>query len=334
MNPIEKVQLGKTAVKVTRLGIGGCPLGGLYTDISEGAAAATVECALKLGLNFFDTAPLYGAGKSESRLGCVLSKHKRNSFVIATKVGFSLVPIDPKSNEEIFFPFENAPPLRPACDYSFDGAMRSFEESLNRLHLDRIDVLHIHEPVGFYDKALKGAFKALTKLHEQGLITTLGAAMNQAEMLVRFAHEGGFDCFLLAGRYTLIEQGALKELLPLCSDKKISVIIGGPYNSGILATGIRPGAKYNYLDVPNDVLEKVRKIEGVCVDYSVPLKAAALQFPLSHPAIAAVVPGCRSASEVEENFRMVSYPIPVEFWTELRKKNLLPDQAPLPSGRA
>jgi D-threo-aldose 1-dehydrogenase len=158
--------------------------------------------------------------------------------------------------------------------------------------------------------------------------------MNKAEMLVRFAHEGGFDCFLLAGRYTLIEQGALKELLPLCSDKKISVIIGGPYNSGILATGARPGAKYNYLDAPNDVLEKVRKIEAVCENYSVPLKAAALQFPLSHPAVAAVVPGCGSVSEVEENFRMVSYPIPVEFWTELRKTNLLPEQAPIPSGNA
>lgn len=331
MNPIERVPLGKNGVEVTRLGIGGAPLGGLYRDLSEDAAAATVERALTLGLNFFDTAPLYGAGKSESRLGRSLAKRDRPSFVVASKVGFALVPIDPGSNEEIFFPFENAPPLRPACDYSYDGAMRSFEGSLNRLHLEHIDVLHIHEPVGFYDETMQGAFRALRKLREQGLIKALGAAMNQVEMLIRFAHEGEFDCFLLALRHTLLEHGAFKELLPLCAKKKISLIIGAPYSTGILATGAIPGAKYCYLDPPEDVMEKVRQIEAVCQDYSVPLKAAALQFTLCHPAVASVIPGCGSVSEVEENFKMVSYSIPPAFWNELQRRKLVPEEFSPPS---
>jgi D-threo-aldose 1-dehydrogenase len=228
-------------------------------------------------------------------------------------VGFALVPIDANSNEEIFFPFQNAPPLRPACDYSYDGAMRSFEESLKRLHLDRVDVVHVHDPVDFYDETMKGALRALLELREQRLITALGAAMNQSEMLVRFAHDGFFDCFPLAGRYSLIEQGALKELLPLCALKNISVIVEGPYNSGILATGAKSGAKYNYLDAPSEVLERVRQIAAVCDQYAVPLKAAALQFPLSHPAVAAVVPGCGSATEVEENSRVETDSIRLEF---------------------
>ena len=330
MNPIEKIPLGKTAVKVTRLGIGGCPLGGLYKDLSEEAATATVERALALGLNFFDTAPLYGAGKSESRLGRTLANHDRSTFVLATKVGFALVPIDPHANEEIFFPFENAPPLRPACDYSYDGAMRSFEGSLKRLHLDYIDVLHVHEPVGFYDETMQGAFRALRKLREQGLIKVLGAAMNQVEMLIRFAREGGFDCFLLALRHTLLEHWAFKELLPLCTEKKISLIIGAPYSSGILATGATPGAKYCYLDPPQEVLEKVRQIEAVCQDYSVPLKAAALQFTLCHPAVASVIPGCGSVAEVEDNFRMLRYSIPSEFWGELQRRKLVPEEILIP----
>lgn len=330
MKSIERVQIGKTPLKVTRLGFGCATLGGLYRDLSDEAAAATVHRALGLGLNFFDTAPLYGAGKSESRLGGVLSMCERTSFVLASKVGFALVPINPEATEDIFFPFENAPPLRPAPDYTYDGTMRSFEGSLKRLNIERIDILHIHEPVGFYDEAINGVLKALRKLKQEGLITAIGAAMNEAEMLVRFAQEADFDCFLLAGRYTLLEQGALTDLLPLCAKRKISIIIGGPYNSGILATGAKPDSKYNYLDAPAEILETVRQIEAVCKSYSVPLKAAALQFPLAHTAVASVIPGCASISEVEENMRMVDYSIPSEFWREMQRKKLLPHEAPIP----
>ena len=196
MNPIEKVSLGTTGVQVTRLGFGGCPVGGLYRDPGEDMSTATVERALELGVNFFDTAPLYGAGTSETRLGRILAGHPRSSFALATKVGFALVPIDPNSNEDIFFPFENAPPLRPANDYSYDGAMRSFEGSLKRLKLDYVNVLHIHEPADFYDETINGAFRALLKLREQGLIKALGAAMNQVEMPIRFVPPRGVDYFL------------------------------------------------------------------------------------------------------------------------------------------
>jgi D-threo-aldose 1-dehydrogenase len=210
--------------------------------------------------------------------------------------------------------------------------MRSIEESLKRLQLQHVDIVYIHEPDGFYDETMKGAYRALRKLREQGLVKAVGVAMNQAEMLIRFAKEAEFDCFQLAGRYTLLEHAPLKDFLPLCAAKKISVIIGSPYNSGILATGAKPGARYKYLDAPPDIVEKVRQIEAVCHRHSVPLKAAALQFPLAHPAVAAVIPGCRSAAEVEENFRMVSHPIPQEFWEEMRETNLIPSEALLGFG--
>ena len=310
--------------------MGGAPLGGLYTDVSEDSADATIERCFSLGLNLFDTAPMYGAGKSETRLGRTLSKRPRDSFVIATKVGFDLAPFAPGCKEEILFPFDNAPPLRPVSDFSYDGALRSIDGSLKRLRLNRVDVLYVHEPTGFYEQSLQGALQALLKLRREGVVGAVGVAMNQSEMLARFAREGGCDCFLLAGRYTLIEQGALAELLPLCLKDKISIIIGGPYNSGILATGAKPGAKYNYLDAPMEILQRVQRIEAVCERFAVPLKAAALQFPLAHPAVASVVPGCASASEIEENFRMASHSVPSEFWMELRRRSLVPPEAPLP----
>ena len=324
MNPLERVALGRTDLRVTRLGVGGTPLGGLYTDVTEEAASATMERALSLGLNFFDTAPLYGSGKSETRMGRVFAKHPRSSFVVATKVGFKLVPIDPKSNEDIFFPFDNAPPLRPANDYTYEGTMRSVEQSMKRLQVDCLDIAHIHDPEGLFDDAMQGSYQALRKLRAQGVIKAVSAAMNQVEMLARFAREGEFDCFLLAARHTLLEQQAFKELFPLCAKKKISLIIGAPYSSGILATGPIPGAKFRYLDAKPEILEKVRQIEAVCRDHAVPLKAAALQFALCHPATATVIPGGGSVAEVEDNFRMLSHPIPPELWTGLQRRGLLP----------
>lgn len=330
MNPTDKIQLGKTKLWVTRLGLGGTALGGLYKDMSDEMATDTVRRTLDLGINFFDTAPLYGSGKSEMRLGRSLSGHARNSFVVATKVGYVLVPEDPAKDERIFFPFDNPPPLRPAFDFGRDAVMRSLEESLRRLNLDHIDILHIHDPDDHWEQAIKGAYPALHDLRSQGVIGALGAGMNQSELLVRFAREGEFDCFLLAGRYTLIDHTALHELLPLCTQKRTSIIIGGPYNSGILATGARPGATFDYVEASPEMLEKVSRIEGICARYAVPLKAAALQFPLAHPAVAAVIPGARSVAEVEENFRLLSHSIPGEFWAELREGKLLPPEVPVP----
>lgn len=328
MDPLKKVQIGKTALRVTRLGLGGAPLGGLFEDVQGETAVATIRRALELGINFFDTAPLYGHGKSEKWMGQGLGETSPDSRVLATKVGRVLEPVKPGTLEKD--EFDNPAPFQPVFDFSYDGTMRSFHESLVRLQADRIDILHIHDADDHYDEAIKGAYPALDQLRSEGKIKAVGAGMNQAEMPARFARAGNFDCFLLAGRYSLIDHTGLKELLPLCVEKQISIIIGGPYNSGILATGARPGAKFNYADAPPEILERVRKVEEVCKHHQVPMKAAALQFPLAHPAVAAVIPGARSVPELEENFRLISHPIPGGFWADLRAKGLLPEEAPVP----
>ena len=328
MDPLTKVQIGKTSLRVTRLGLGGAPLGGLFQDVQSGSAVATIRRALELGINFFDTAPLYGHGKSEMRMGEGLAGTAPGSRVLATKVGRVLVPVEPGTLEKD--EFDNPAPFKPEFDFSYDGVMRSFHESLMRLQVGRIDILHIHDADDHYEQAIKGAYPALDQLRREGRIQAVGAGMNQAEMPARLAREGNFDCFLLAGRYSLIDHSGLKELLPLCIEKQISIIIGGPYNSGILATGARPGAKFNYADAPPEILERVRKVEDVCARHQVPLKAAALQFPLAHPAVAAVIPGARSVAELEDNFRLISHPIPADFWADLRKAKLIPPDAPTP----
>ena len=328
MDPLQKVQIGKTSLWVTRLGLGGAPLGGLFEDVQGEAAVATIHRAVELGINFFDTAPLYGHGKSEKWMGQGLAGIPSDSRVLATKVGRVLDPVAPGTLEKD--EFDNPAPFKPVFDFSYDGVMRSFNDSLKRLQVDRIDILHIHDADNHYEQAIKGAYPALDQLRREGRIAAVGAGMNQAEMPARFAREGNFDCFLLAGRYTLIDHTGLKELLPLCVEKKISIIIGGPYNSGILATGAKPGAKFNYADAPPEILERVRKVAEVCDRFQVPMKAAALQFPLAHPAVASVIPGARSVAELEENFRLISHPIPGEFWAELRAKGLLPEEAPIP----
>jgi len=329
MNPLEKKPIGQTGLQVTRLGLGGAPLGGLFRDVAEAVATETIQRALALGINFMDTAPLYGHGKSESYFGRALGGVARDSYVLSTKVGRVLEPVEP--GKLALDEFDNPAPFRPVFDFSYDGVMRSFDSSLKRLNLERIDILHIHDPDNYYEPAIRQAYPALAKLRGQKLIRAVGAGMNQADMLVRFAREGDFDCFLLAGRYTLIDHSGLKELLPLCVEKRIGIIIGGPYNSGVLATGARPGAKFNYAEAPREVLEKVRKVEEVCARHAVPLRAAALQFPLAHPAVVSVIPGARSLAELEENYRLLSYSIPADFWAELKRKKLLPEEAPVPA---
>jgi D-threo-aldose 1-dehydrogenase len=298
--------------------------------MSEKKADATVRRTLDLGINYFDAAPIYGFGKAETRLGRTLPKISRDSFVIGTKVGYTLVPEGDPRGGKAFHRFANVPALSPIFDYSRDGMLRTFEASLKRLGLAKVDILNIHDPDNNWKEAIEVAYPLVRQLRSDGLVQAIGVGMNQAEMLARFAREGDFDCFLLAGRYTLIDHTGLRELLPLCAEKKISLFIGGPYNSGILATGARKGATFDYIDAAPAILEKVAAIEAVCARHAVPLKAAALQFPLAHPAVACVIPGGRSAAEVEENFQMVARPIPAAFWAELRELKLLPAEAPVP----
>jgi D-threo-aldose 1-dehydrogenase len=322
----DTVEIGTTGLHVTRLGLGGVALSGAppSTDpqqtTSATEAGALIQRSLALGLNYLDTAPVYGLGDSERRYGQALHGLARHSYVLSTKVGRVLRPSQPGSAQ-----------LTWAFDFSQQGVRESFAASLERLRLERIDMLYVHDPDDYYEQALTQAFPVLLELRSQGRVRAIGAGMNQWEMELRFAKEGHCDCFLLAGRYTLLDQTALPEFLPYCLEHRISVVAGGPYNSGILAVGPRQGATFNYRAASAEMLDKARRINAVCERYQVPLKAAALQFILAHPAIASVIPGARSVAEVEENVRMIECPIPAGLWAELKQQGLLAAAAPTPS---
>ena len=272
-----------------------------------------IEAAWSAGIRYFDTAPLYGLGLSEQRLGAVLRTKPRDQFVISTKVGRLLREDAPP---EVGQAWKGTPPVNPVFDFSYDATMRSVEESLNRLGLDRVDVLLIHDPDQHFEQALSGAYRALDRLRSDGTVRAIGAGMNQAEMLGRFAREANFDCFLLAGRYTLLDRSGADDLLPLCLERGISVIAGGVFNSGILAES-GSNRHYNYEQAPPDVIATAQRIKATCERHGVDVKAAALQFPLRHPAVVSVLTGCRSVAELEENVRLFDTPIPDELWKEL-----------------
>jgi len=325
LHATDKVEIGRTGLHATRLGLGGVALSGARpaTDpqqtTSEAEAIALIHRSLALGLNYLDTAPMYGVGDSERRYGQALRGLARNSYVLSTKVGRVLRPSEPDSAH-----------ITWAFDFSRQGVLESFESSLERLGLERIDILYIHDPDEHYEQALRQAFPVLMELRAQGHVAAIGAGMNQWEMELAFAKEGHCDCFLLAGRYTLLDQTALPEFLPYCVEHHISVVAGGPYNSGILAVGPREGATFNYRAASAEMMDKARHINAVCERYQVPLKAAALQFILAHPAIVSVIPGARTVAEVEENVRMVEFPIPADLWAELKQQGLIAAAAPTP----
>ncbi|MCC6175873.1 MAG: aldo/keto reductase [Chloroflexi bacterium] len=338
MDPTSRVPLGETPLTVTRLGLGSAPLGGLRTPVSDEAANAVVQRAYDVGLRLYDTAPLYGYGMAEQRLGRVLRNVPRDEIVLATKVGRLIRPreeaargLDAGGASQ----FVGAPPLVPVFDFSYDAIMRSLEESLERLGMDRVDILHIHDPDDYHEQAVSDAYRALDKLRNEGVIRAVGAGMNFAAPLARFAREADFDCFLVAGRYTLLDQAALPELLPICEQKNIAIIIGGVYNSGILANlGDPERETFNYQPAERQWLEKARKIDAVCQRHGVPIQAAALQFPLAHPAVATVLTGARSVAELDQNVAFMQHPIPAALWQELKAEGLLPEEAPVPAGAA
>ena len=331
MKGLAKKTLGRSGIEVTRVGLGCAPLGGLYGDISEDQAHEVVLRALSLGINVIDTAPLYGYGKSEVRIGEAVKGRNRDGFVLASKVGRLLVPKESEGADTSQDANWGSPSsLRPKFDFSYDAVMRSVEESLKRLQMDRIDILHIHDPDNHYEQALRGAYPALDRLRSQGVIRAVSAGMNQSEMLARFAREGDFDCFLLAGRYSILEQGAMDELFPLCARKNIGIMLGGTYNSGILASDLSIGAKFNYADAPPDVLERARGLQAVAARHRVSLKAAASQFALAHPQVTCIIPGTRVPHRVNENLKVVDELIPSEFWADLKAENLIRQDAPVP----
>lgn len=333
MKPRARVPLGKTKLAVTRLGLGTAPLGGLYETVGEDQADALVERAWDLGLRLFDTAPLYGYGLAERRLGRILRQKPRQRYALSTKVGRLIRPgADPEPGQA----FAREPAieaLNPVFDYGPDAIEQSLRESRERLGIERIDIAFIHDPDQHYDQALHGAYPALARLRQQGIIDAVGAGMNQAEMLAQFARAADFDVFLLAGRYTLLDQSGLHELLPLAAEKGIAILAGGVYNSGILADP-RPGATYDYAPADAELLERARQLEAVAARYDVPLKVAAIQFPLGHPAVTSVVIGARSTRELDENVAAFRHPIPAALWRAFKSEGLLPAETPVPEEEA
>jgi D-threo-aldose 1-dehydrogenase len=316
-----------------RQGFGGAPIGNLGTVVSDQDALAAIRAAWSAGVRYFDTAPHYGVGLSERRLGYGLAGKPRDEFVVSTKIGRVLVANSAADADRVVVDegFVVQPKLRRVRDYTRDGVLRSLESSLERLQLQRIDIVFVHDPDDFYREALDGAFPALHDLRAQGVIRAFGAGMNQSEMLADFVRNTDLDVLLLAGRYTLYEQHALDELLPLCVQRGVSVVAGGVFNSGLLATDRpRRDATYNYEPAPAEVLARVQRIADVCERHSVSLPAAAVQFVLAHPAIATACLGARSAAEVQRNATLFEAHIPGELWADLKSEGLLRTDAPTP----
>ncbi len=328
MHATDRIRLGGTALTVTRLGLGTGPIGGLYEPVSEEQAHAVVERAWHHGLRYFDTAPLYGHGLSERRLGRVLRDKPRDEAVVSTKVG-RLLRHDPSAAPPAESIYRGVPDVSPVFDFSYDGVLRSFEESRERLGLDRVDLLLVHDPDDAFSDALEGAYPALDRLRADGSIAAVGVGMNQWQMLEDFALRARFDCFLLAGRYTLLDQSAVDSLLPLCSREGIAVVAAGVYNSGVLADPSR-SPHFDYKPADGALLERVHRIREICDLHGTPLKAAAIQFPLGHPAVKCVLVGCRSPREVDESIEMFETVIPQEFWEDLRTAGFLDASLPVP----
>jgi len=317
------------------LGFGAGGIGNLYAALSDEAARETIEAALAEGIAYFDTAPHYGFGLSETRLGGVLPA----SAKISTKVGRLLRPApeaDPLAERHGFV---GAAPFEPVFDYSYDGVMRSFEASLGRLKRDHIDVLLAHDlgqsTHGADDEARRrqffgGGYKAMRTLRDSGAVDAIGLGVNEWEICDAALDEGDFDVFLLAGRYTLLEQTALDRFLPRCAARDVSIIVGGPFNSGVLVEGVKPGAHYNYGRASTEILDRVRKLEAVCLAHATPLAAAALQFPLAHPQVVSVIPGLSSPDQVRQALAWAARRIPAALWEDLRGEGLLHPDAPTP----
>jgi len=339
MNASDKRKFGRSGLEVTTMGFGTAPIGNQFRIVPEDDVREVIKGAWDAGLRYFDTAPMYGHGLSERRLGESLRAFPRDEYVLSTKVGRLLKPV-PEGGLTSFF-WVDMPPFEVVHDYSYDGCMRSFEDSLQRLGVSRIDILFIHDIDTFshgpdlqkthFRTAMDSGYKALEKLRSEKLVSAIGVGCNEWQVCEAALRERDFDCFLLAGRYTLLEQEALDTFLPLCEERNAAVVLGGGFNSGILATGAVEGAHYNYSEAEEPVLERVRRIEAVCKEFNVPLKAAALQFVLAHPSIPTNIPGTRTSKHLNENVGLISHPIPADFWAALKKQGLIRENAPTPA---
>lgn len=332
-NKIDYRQLGTTDLKLPVLSFGCAPLGNLFDEISDKNVYDTLNYAWHSGINYFDVAPEYGHGLAERRLGDFLRSKPKDQYYLSTKVGRVLSPnqqYDGKENK-----FINALPFDLSFDYSYDGVMRSFENSLHRLGLASVDIVYMHD-LGtiehgdnhskYFDQAVTGGFKAVDELRSQKCIKAIGLGVKEWQVCTQSFEYLDFDCFMINGFFNLLNQDLIEKFLPECRKRNISINYAGPFASGILATGAIDGAVYQYHSANNEVLKRVSSIEKICIDYNIPLAAAALQFPMHHPAITSVVTGMRSSSEVSRNIDNLSKKIPLEFWYELKQQGLLHNQ--------
>ena len=323
----------RSALELPRMGFGG---GSLHPVAREREAADLLHAAYARGFRYFDVAPLYATGLAEHWFGTALRQHPRDAFILSTKVGRVLRPHcrEPAPEDRLAFEY--------TYDYSYDGTMRSLEDSLQRLGLCRVDLVYIHDVnprwqgedyERRFGEAMNGAFRALDQLRSEGVVRAIGVGVKGADVCLRFAEAGDFDYFMLAGGYTLLEHAALDAFLPHCEHSGIGVVIASPFNSGILATGAVPGATFFYNDAPPEIVDRVRRMQGICDRHHVPLGAAALQFTLAHPAVRCAVCGYAKLAEVETNLRWVDVPIPTSLWDELKHDGVIPRDAPVPASR-
>ncbi|WBB64461.1 aldo/keto reductase [Streptomyces sp. WMMC500] len=323
---------GGRPVAVTRLGLGAASLAGLYTAVTEDEAAATVEAAWDAGIRYFDTAPHYGLGLSERRLGAALRGRPRDEYTVSTKVGRLLEPLaGPARGTDLAHGFAVPATHRRVWDLSADGVRRSLAASLDRLGLDRVDIALIHDPDDHAEQAFREAYPALERLRDEGVVGAIGAGMNQSAMLTRFVTDTDVDVVLCAGRYTLLEQPALADLLPAAAARGTAVVAGGVFNSGLLADPAAAEATYDYGAAPRHLVDRARASAGVTEAHGVPLRAAALHLPLGHPAVASVLVGARSAAEVRDAADCLRRPVPPRVWDDLRAAGLLPPAVPVPT---
>lgn len=341
-NVIERRRLGRTTVEVTELGFGGASIGELFVRVPEADAQATLAAAWDAGVRYFDTAPWYGRGLSELRTGAGLRDHPRSSFSLSTKVGRWLRPATTEGFDGA--PWIGGSPNEVVFDYSYDGIMRSVEQSRLRLGITRFDVAYIHDLDHLYfdpptieshfrDLAGSG-WRALEELRASGQIGAIGAGINDLGLMPRFLEIGDIDAFLVAMPYTLLDQEVLETEFPACVERGVGFVVGAVFASGILAKGPVPGAKYAYAEPSPEVMEKTRRIAVVCERHGVPLAAAALQFPLGHPSVASVIPGASSPAQQARNVDAFRHPIPGDLWAELKREGLLRADAPIPDPRS
>ncbi|MFF7047138.1 aldo/keto reductase [Streptomyces griseorubiginosus] len=315
--------LGRSGVEVSRLAFGGAAVGNLFTEVGDEQAHEAVTAAWERGIRYFDTAPHYGLGLSEQRLGEALKAYPRTEFTLSTKVGRRLEPSD-AGGDDLADGFAVPATRRRVWDFTEDGVRRTLEASLERLGLDRVDVVYLHDPDDHAEAAFREGYPALEKLRSEGVVGAIGAGMNQVEMLTRFVRETDVDVVLCAGRYTLLDRSALGGLLPAAVERGVSVVVGGAFNSGLLADP-QPGATYNYTAAPAELLDKALRLKEIAGRHGISLRAAALAFCTAHPAVASVLVGARSAAEVHDCADQFAVPVPETFWQELRDTGLLED---------